>query len=429
MKKYTTESYIEICKNLHNNKYDYTLVKYSRLKDNIKIICKEHGEFTQRAQTHLNGASCIRCYKDSRNKSHDEFINECENKHNGKYDYINTIFTGSKSIIDIVCRKHGEFKQTAYKHLIGQGCPKCSQDSNRITSENFIKRSSDLHNNRYDYSNSKYIDSSTKVDIICKKHGNFKQSPNNHMIHKKGCPKCNGGVKYNIDDFIQRSNKKHNNRYNYSKVIYIDSSSKIKIICDKHGEFEQTPTAHMRGQNCPKCSIDNSKITLDEFIKRSNIIHNNKYDYVKVNFLKTSCYVSIICDCGFNFLQKVKNHLHGNGCPKCCSKNISKSEVKWLDKLNIPEEYRHKNIKINNKNFYIDALDFKNNIIYEFYGDYWHGNPLKYNPNDINRNNKKTFRELYQSTMNRENILKENGYGIVSIWESEFKKQIKEYAY
>ena len=101
-KKYTTDIYIKECSIIHSNKYDYSLVKYTKLRDNIRIICSKHGEFSQRAQAHLNGSSCIKCYKDSRNPSQDEFIIKSNLIHKNKYDYSKTIFTKSKSIINII---------------------------------------------------------------------------------------------------------------------------------------------------------------------------------------------------------------------------------------------------------------------------------------------------------------------------------------
>lgn len=356
--KLDNDKFIERCKEIHGKStYDYSLVEYNGFKENIKIICKKHGLFNQRAQLHLNGAKCMNCYKESRNISHDEFIERCYKIHNFKYDYSNTFFTSSKKKVDIICSIHGNFKQPSYIHLKGSGCPKCARVSHRISQSDFIKRSIVVHNNLYDYSLVKYINHSTKVKIICKEHGEFNQTPNNHMIHKKGCSKCNGGVKYSIDEFIEKSNHIHKNKYDYSQVKYIDASYKVEILCESHGLFNQTPVAHMIGQ----------------------------------------------------------------GCPNCSSSSISKMESKWLDSINVLDQYKHKSLRINNKLFFVDAFDPIKNIIYEFYGDYWHGNPNIYKSEDLNKSNKVKFGDLYNRTIKRENVLKENGYTIVYIWESDFK--------
>ena len=90
--------------------------------------------------------------------------------------------------------------------------------------------------------------------------------------------------------------------------------------------------------------------------------------------------------------------------------------------LNVPIEHRQVGVKISDRFFKLDAYEPEINLIYEFYGDYWHGNPKVYKPGDMNMANKKTFGELYSKTMERENYLKSLGYKIISIWESDFNK-------
>jgi hypothetical protein len=122
------------------------------------------------------------------------------------------------------------------------------------------------------------------------------------------------------------------------------------------------------------------------------------------------------------FMNKANGHLNGNNCPRCKGNCISKIEIQWLDYLNVPNEYRQKSITINNKKYRIDAYNPITNTIYEFYGDYWHGNPQTYNQNSINVHNKFSFGELYKKTISREQIYKTANYNIISIWECDFKK-------
>jgi len=113
---------------------------------------------------------------------------------------------------------------------------------------------------------------------------------------------------------------------------------------------------------------------------------------------------------------------HNSGCPHCCS-NISKSEIKWLNILNIPADCRNVYLKLpNGKTYKPDAYDPTTNTVYEFNGDYWHGNPNKFKSSDINARNKKTFGELYINTIKKEAELKSFGYNVISIWESEFNE-------
>ena len=159
------------------------------------------------------------------------------------------------------------------------------------------------------------------------------------------------------------------------------------------------------------------KITnFKEFVNAAILIHKDKYIYI--DYINKSTKATIYCKkCDKNFKQLPSSHLNYSGCPTCCN-NISFKEIKWLDSLNIELINRQISIKINNKNYIVDAL--VNNAVYEFYGDYWHGNPEVYSSDQINKTLNKTFGELYQKTLLRENILKENGYIIISIFEKYF---------
>ena len=244
-------------------------------------------------------------------------------------------------------------------------------------------------------------------------------------LRGQGCIKCSGRIKSNTIDFINKSNLIHNHKYDYSNVEYINSDSKVRIRCSIHGEFYQAPIKHLRNQGCRRCGrhlLGNRLRKLQEdFIHQANIAHNNKYNYEQCHYIASDIKVNIICNTHGMFNQIANNHLAGNGCPKCAS-SISKLEIKWLDLLSIPIEYRQKTIKINNKNYRVDAYDPINNTIYEFYGDFWHGNPVKYNSDTINLINKKTHGELYKATKDRENVFSFAGYNLITMWENNFNK-------
>jgi hypothetical protein len=293
----------------------------------------------------------------------------------------------------------------------------------KLSLEEFIIKANIIHNNKYDYSKSIYTSSKDNIIIICNVHGKFIQTPNNHL-QGEGCNKCSGREVYNTKDFIEKANIIHNNYYNYNKVNYIRSIKKVVIICSKHGEFKQTPNDHLSGYGCNKCAIltvaKKNTISTEEFISRAKIIHNNLYDYSKTICKKQKIKVIVTCSAHGDFTITPNNHLRGKGCPICVH-TISKSEIEWLNKLNVPIEFRHKTLKINGKNYMVDAYNPRSNTIYEFYGDYWHGNPKIYKPYDFNIVNKKKFGILFEKTMYRENILKNAGYNVVSVWESDFK--------
>ncbi len=134
-----------------------------------------------------------------------------------------------------------------------------------------------------------------------------------------------------LKKFIEKSNKQHNFKYNYEKVEYINSLTKVCIICPEHGEFWQTPVAHVRGNQCPKCANikrgDNKRWDNDKFIRESSKMHGLKYDYTKVDYCSANNKVCIICPEHGEFWQTPASHISGQGCPKCAGKNLEKNEV------------------------------------------------------------------------------------------------------
>jgi very-short-patch-repair endonuclease len=288
--------------------------------------------------------------------------------------------------------------------------------SNRITTSEFIKRAKHKHGDKYDYSKVKYVKSKANVTVICKEHGEFEQRADVHLI--SGCKKCSDDKKrMNIKQFITSANRIHNKQYEYNLTIYKSYNDKVKIVCKTHGVFEQTPHNHLKGQGCSHCRGGVSYNTR-EFIKRSSKIHSNKYEYNRCIYTKANKKVTITCKQHGDFKQYPFNHINGRGCPSC-SKLFPVMENKWLDSLSISR----RQYKINN--FKVDGYDQKTKTIYEFYGDFWHGNPNVFNGDDINTITKTTFAELYKKTINRERYLKSLGYNVVSIWESEYKNKLE----
>jgi predicted nucleic-acid-binding Zn-ribbon protein len=256
--------------------------------------------------------------------------------------------------------------------------------SKPITKEIFIERAISKYGNKYNYSNMKYVKFQLHVEIICPEHGSFYQKPHEHLRSKHGCPKCgdsqiNKTRTLNTEEFIKRSHNAHNNKYDYSLVKYIDNKTKVKIICPIHGEFEQEPNNHMRGMGCNKCGqtslAEKVAVTIENFIERSNIIHDNKYDYSLINNITPmiSTKVPIICPSHGIFKQIPHNHVIGGyGCPKCSHNGTSKDEL-------IIENYLIKNdIKyIKNDTSILGKLELdfylpKFKIGIELNGIYWH---------------------------------------------------------
>ncbi len=210
-----------------------------------------------------------------------EFILKANEIHKGKYDYSKVNYKNNHTKVCIICSKHGEFWQQPGSHLIGRGCKECGKEklSNIKTSNTteFIKKAKLVHGNKYNYDKVSYIDSQTKVCIICPEHGEFWITPNNHL-RGQGCLKCynkrrNISQKSNTDEFIKKAKTIHGNKYDYSKVDYVNCSTKICIICPEHGEFWQRPDHHLTSKSgCPKCQEKHLEREMAKLLKENNIL-------------------------------------------------------------------------------------------------------------------------------------------------------------
>lgn len=186
----------------------------------------------------------------------EKFIEKAKVKHNEKYDYSKVVYVNSKTKICIICPEHGEFWQQPRHHLSGSGCPKC-KGKNKTTDE-LIDDFKKVHGVKYDYSQVHFVKTSQKVCVGCETHGYFYVTPNHHL-QGVGCPKCGGSCKSNKEEFSERANAIYNNYYDYSMVDYVNAKTRVSIVCPKHGIFRKTPSKHLNGQGCPKCAAFGSK--------------------------------------------------------------------------------------------------------------------------------------------------------------------------
>ena len=368
------ENFIEKAIKKHGTKYNYDKVIYKGCKENIVITCPIHGDFEQTPSRHLNTLGCPECSKISRVKnkkkiSLQDFITRSNNIHSFKYDYSKVSFNTVSDKVTIICPEHGEFEQTVYDHMGGHGCFKCGVQTRTknqtITTEEFIKRASEIHNNYYSYEHSVYTTSHNKIIVTCPIHGDVEIVAMNHLKGSK-CPKCLGR-NLTTKEWIEKASKIHNNKYDYSKVEYVSSKTKVTITCPIHGDFEQSAGSHLQGRGCKKCGLISTRCkkskTTEDFIKECNIIHNNKYDYSKVNYINKNEYVTIICPEHGEFKQIANSHLRGHGCQYCKESRGEKLINNYLKSLDI-EYIRQYPVYIKNKNIQVDFMVNYNNKIY-----------------------------------------------------------------
>ena len=244
----------------------------------------------------------------------------------------------------------------------------------RYTSKEIIEKFNKIHNNKYDYSKVNYVSSNTKVCIICPEHGEFWQTPNHHLSGR-GCPFCKGrkiskSKKYNNLVFINESVQIHKNKYDYTKVKYINCNTKVCIICPEHGEFWQTPRCHLRGSGCPKCGKISTQmsntISQEDFIRKAKEIHNNKYIYTNVVYKNNREKVNIICPIHGEFKQSPSKHLSGQGCPKCYG-NIKKTTEDFIkEAINVHgDEYDYSKSNYQGTNTKIEIICYKHGSFFQ----------------------------------------------------------------
>ena len=192
--------------------------------------------------------------------------------------------------------------------------------------------------------------------------------------------------KLTANEFIKQARNVHGDKYDYSKVEYVNSKTKICIICPIHGEFWQTPDNHLHGKGCPKCANEtrnrNKVLKFEEFIKKANKVHNEKYKYIKKEIKNEKEKIEIICPIHGKFTQEIDSHLHSHGCPKCgVGVSLQEQEIlEFLKNNNIIFEERKRNL-IPNSHKEIDIFIPSKNIGIEYNGLRWHSDEFNKDKN------------------------------------------------
>ena len=293
----------------------------------------------------------------------------------------------------------------------------------RLTVQEFVTRANKVHAGRYEYSQWDYVNTALRIEIVCPEHGAFLQTPETHLAGR-GCQKC--GVAKNTDarrsntkDFITKARAAHGEKYDYSRVDYVNTALRIEIVCPDHGTFLQAARGHLQGKGCQKCggakNTDARRSNTKDFITKARAAHGEKYDYSRVDYLNSKADVEINCPDHGTFLQAAGDHLQGKGCPKCVGR-ISKAGTAWLDSLGI--EGLHREWHIPGTRYHADGYDPVSNTVYEFHGDHFHGWRTA-DPDWHSTLCKQTASELWAKTLRKEIAVRLLGYNYVSVWEHE----------
>jgi hypothetical protein len=335
-----TQEFINKAIQVHGDRYSYVKTEYINSKEPIIIICSIHGDFSQTPNSHLRGRGCRKCgyVLNAVNRAYStvEFIDKSKKVHADKYYYHKVKYIKSNVPVIITCSTHGDFPQTPVMHLVGQGCPECFLESKKSNTEEFINKAWQVHGDRYSYDKSEYINSNEPLTITCSIHGDFPQTPNNHLSGYQ-CIKCGQELRKlknssNTNEFIDKAKQVHSDKYSYDKVEYINSKQPVIITCPKHGDFPQQPNSHLNGQGCPECFLESSRSTTEEFINKAIQVHGDRYSYNKTIYIRASESLTITCSIHGDFSQSPNGHLQGQGCQQCARESSRSTTEEFIDK-------------------------------------------------------------------------------------------------
>lgn len=368
MKRRTVYEFVEKANEVHVQGFDYSQIKYVYSSQKVTIRCLRcNANFEQTPKAHLKGAGCPRCSRYRKDTS--KFIADAIAIHGGKYSYRKVDYSGYRNKVTITCPidQHGDFEQTPSAHLRGQACPRCGGSMKKTASE-FIEAARQRHKNKYSYEKAIYVNSKTLVTIYCSIHDlDFKQSPRAHL-NGGVCPECSKTRRKTTEEFIRSASLKHGNKYSYDKVVYAGNDKKVTITCRKnnHGDFDQKPNKHLRGQGCPKCG-GAQRSNSETFVSRAKEEHGDRYGYDLVRYVNSKSKVDIFCSKEGHglFSQVAQYHLSGHGCPKC-GNNLLTDVVDFVAKAKLKHgnSYKYDNV------VYIDRTT-KVEIICNFHGPFW----------------------------------------------------------
>ena len=284
--KLTFDDFIIKANNKHAGKYKYDKASYIDATTKIPIECPIHGIFIQKPTKHIHGQGCPKCaYITSSDKileKANKYITKAKIKFDNYFKYVPESYSVKKGTIDVICPKHGKLTMKRYRH-IKNGCPKCNIEkrasNDRFTTEDFIKKSKEVHGDRYTYENTKYVDSNHILTITCPVHGDFEQYPRNHY-NGANCPKCTGNYIPTTKEWVVTAKLKHGDRYDYSNVNYINKKTKVNIKCIKHGIFSITPDDHIHKMaGCPKCSESKGEQRIRMFLELNKIQYLREFSF------------------------------------------------------------------------------------------------------------------------------------------------------
>lgn len=437
---------------VHGNKYDHSYIQefhINGVNSPIPVKCNTcQYEWWPTISNHIRGKGCPNCAGNLR-WTLERFKVRAKEIHEDKCNYsliTEQHIVNQDSYVPIICNIcFYQWSTSIMSHInMKSGCLECAGVV-PWNLERFLIRGKQVHGYKYNYSEiteNHIAGKDSHVPIECNVcQYKWRTSIHSHINSMTGCPDCAGVVPWTLERFKTRAANIHGDKHNYSHLTEEDITGvhdNISIKCN--GCLYQWITcinSHInRKQGCPDCA-GRAPWTADRVKERAIKIHKDKYDYslVTEEDIVDGCKsrIPVKCNtCKKIWSPSISNHIsHMTGCPNCCIIGYSQPALTWLKSIEESEgiliqcatsEKGEFEVSSPNggKAYKADGYYGYTNTIYEYYGDYWHGNPQKYNLNNLNKTVRKTYGELYQKTIERENYLKSLGYNLVIKWETPF---------
>jgi hypothetical protein len=355
------------------------------------------------------------------------------------YDYSLVEYINALTKIRLICiANNHEFEITPAHHLGGDGCRRCI-GYYKTTADFILLSKQKFGEGLFCYDAVVFVDMMTHVTLTCPYGHVFEITPQVHLREYSlgGCKdcqreKCSERMSYTQSQWIELAIAKHGDTYLYNKVVYINSQTGVYVVCRKHGPFQVSPACHLGGTGCRKCGIErciSSKLYTEadtvEAFTNARILHNGRYEYIRIFRDEGRLMIEMRCPTHGIISQRLDHHLHGHGCDRCVPKH-SKQQIEWLDYCSISHPgIRHAEnsgeYRIPGTSYKADGFDDTDtNTVYEYQGDFWHGNPSVFNQLDVNPRTNTTYGFLYQRTQTKIADIKSRGYRVVEVWEREW---------
>jgi hypothetical protein len=464
-KKIGVQEFKQRFKATNNKNLKVDFYTYKSMSAPVAVTCLIH-DFTWKIQAYeiappigskVKPKGCRKCA--GRNLDWPEVLALFRERHGDFYKYFPETFVNMTSPMRIECPdpSHKTLWQAPGRHASERGgCQSCGWvkggKKKRISKSLLLQRSEAVHGKNFDYSRVDFSSGLTEpVEIVCLTHPKriIKINFDKHVSQKHGgCRDCHREAaserqRLSKDEFVRRAQQIHGHgTYIYDEVHeFRNLNETVQIICPRHGRLHpMTAGNHLMGrkhgrikrdiigQGCRKCGTEKAALeksmSFEQFLERAMEIHDGIYSYREVEWVSRAIHIQIRCEKHGLFKQRPSDHLSGNGCSKC-NKRISRKERLWLDSLDVPDDFRQTSINIDGKQMHLDAYDPITNIAYEFWGDYFHGNPNVYPDPNLMTFTGRTIGELFQRTCHKKELLKSAGIQIIEIWESEWDARAK----